>query len=109
MDNDFPALSQNPPEPDDVATDFFKVKPSYGKCEVILYSPKHTVTMPELSDEHMKKLVDLWCERFQAMRSDEKIKYVFPFENRGDLVGVTMPPPSWPDLRLFFYPEKAGT
>ena len=30
-DNDFPALSQNPPEPDDVSNDFFKVKPNYGK------------------------------------------------------------------------------
>ena len=54
-DNDFPALSQNPPEPDDVADDFFRVRPSYGKCEVILYSPGHTVTLPELSDEHMQK------------------------------------------------------
>jgi UDPglucose--hexose-1-phosphate uridylyltransferase len=105
-DNDFPALSQNPPEPDDVATDFFKVKPSYGKCEVILYSPKHTVTMPELSDEHMKKLVDLWCERFQSMRSDEKIKYVFPFENRGDLVGVTMPHPHGQIYGYSFIPKK---
>lgn len=25
-DNDFPALSQNPPQPDDVANDFFKVR-----------------------------------------------------------------------------------
>ena len=30
-DNDFPALSQNPPVPDDVANDFFKVKEAYGK------------------------------------------------------------------------------
>ena len=105
-DNDFPALSQNPPEPDDVATDFFKVKPSYGKCEVILYSPGHTVTMPELSDAHMKKLVDLWCERFDAMRSDEKIKYVFPFENRGDVVGVTMPHPHGQMYGYSFLPKK---
>lgn len=92
-DNDFPALSQNPPEPDDVANDFFKVRPSYGKCEVILYAPGHTTAVPELSDSHMKKLVDLWCERFTDLSSDEKIKYVFPFENRGDVVGVTMPHP----------------
>ncbi len=92
-DNDFPALSQNPPEPDDVANDFFQVQPSYGKCEVILYSPGHTTTVPELSDSHMKKLVDLWCDRFTALSADEKIKYVFPFENRGDVVGVTMPHP----------------
>lgn len=92
-DNDFPALSQNPPEPDDVATDFFKVKPAYGKCEVILYSPEHTVTLPELPVEHIGKLVDLWVERFKAISADEKIKYVFIFENRGEAVGVTMPHP----------------
>lgn len=92
-DNDFPALSQHPPVPDDVATDFFKTAPAYGKCEVILYSPEHTVTLPELSVEHIAKLVDLWVERFEAISADEKIKYVFIFENRGEMVGVTMPHP----------------
>ena len=76
-----------------MATDFYKVKPSHGKCEVILFSPEHNGNIRDLSDEHMNKLVDLWCERFTAMREDEKIKYVFIFENRGDVVGVTMPHP----------------
>lgn len=92
-DNDFPALSQNPPVPDDVATDFFKTREAYGKCEVILYSPNHTITLPELPTEHIAKLVDLWCERFETISADEKIKYVFIFENRGEAVGVTMPHP----------------
>ena len=92
-DNDFPALSQNPPQPDDVANDFFKVKEAYGKCEVILYSPEHTVTLPELPTEHIKKLVDLWVDRFNVISADEKNKYVFIFENRGDIVGVSMPHP----------------
>lgn len=92
-DNDFPALSQNPPQPDDVATGLFKTAPSYGRCEVILYSPQHTVTLPELPKAHIRKLVDLWTERFVAISEDEKIKYVFIFENRGDVVGVTMPHP----------------
>lgn len=92
-DNDFPALSQNPPVPDDVATDLYKTKPAYGKCEVILYSPEHTVTLPELPEPHIRELVDLWTERFEEISSDENIKYVFIFENRGDVVGVTMPHP----------------
>ncbi len=92
-DNDFPALTQNPPEPDDVANDFFKVKPSHGKCEVILFSPDHYGKLMDLSDEHMRKVVDLWVERFNALKADPKIKYVFIFENRGRLVGVTMPHP----------------
>lgn len=105
-DNDFPALSQTPPVPDNVATDFFRTEEAYGKCEVILYSPGHTTTLPELSDGHMKKLVDLWCERFEAIRADEKIKYVFIFENRGDVVGVTMPHPHGQIYGYSFIPKK---
>lgn len=93
-DNDFPALSQNPPEPENhLATDFYKMLPSHGKCEVVLFSPEHNGSLNELSDEHLGKLVDLWRERFLAMSEDKKIKYVFIFENRGDVVGVTMPHP----------------
>jgi len=105
-DNDFPALSPNPPEPDDVANDFFKVAPCYGKCEVILYSPKHTITLPELSVEHITKLVGLWCERFEIISSDEKVKYVFIFENRGEVVGVTMPHPHGQIYGYPFIPKK---
>ena len=78
-DNDFPALSQNPPVPDDVETRIYKTKPAYGKCEVILYSPEHTVTLPELPVDHIRELVDLWTERFVEISKDEKIKYVFYF------------------------------
>lgn len=105
-DNDFPALSQQPPVPDDVANGFFRTAPAYGKCEVILYSPGHTITLPELSDAHVEKLVDLWCQRFDALRADEKIKYIFLFENRGDVVGVTMPHPHGQIYGYPFVPKK---
>lgn len=104
--NDFPALSQDPPKPDDVATDFFKTAESYGKCEVVLYSPDHTKPIRELTDEHMNKLVDLWVERFNAMKADEKIKYIFIFENRGEVVGVTMPHPHGQIYGYSFMPKK---
>lgn len=91
--NDFPALSQTPPEPDDVATELFQVAPAYGKCEVLLYSDQHTVTLGELSDQHVHKLAALWKECFLDLSADEKIKYVYIFENRGKVVGVTMPHP----------------
>ncbi|WP_040212910.1 galactose-1-phosphate uridylyltransferase [Clostridium polynesiense] len=92
-DNDFPALSPNPSAPDMVGSDFYKTTESYGKCEVILYSPEHRTTLPQLPVEHIRKLVDLWCERFEELSKDEKIKYIFEFENRGEEVGVTMPHP----------------
>lgn len=105
-DNDFPALRENPPAPDDVADDFFKTDECYGKCEVILYSKEHTVTLPELPYSHVEKLADLWCERFEALSKDPKIKYVFIFENRGDVVGVTMPHPHGQIYGYPFVPKK---
>ena len=105
-DNDFPALSQNPPVPDDVATEFFKTAPCYGKCEVVLYSKNHTEKVIELSDDHMSKLVDLWCERFAELKEDKNIKYIYIFENRGEAVGVTMPHPHGQIYGYGFMPKK---
>jgi len=104
-DNDFPVLSQNPSEPDLASTKLYKVEDVYGKCEVILYSPNHNITLPELSVEHIKKLVDLWTDRFAELQQDKKIKYIFIFENRGEIVGVTMPHPHG---QIYGYPFIPG-
>lgn len=105
-DNDFPALSMEPPEPDDVATDFFRTEKAYGKCEVILYSPDHNTTLPKLSVSHVRKLVDLWCERFEELYKYDKSKYIMIFENRGEAVGVTMPHPHGQVYAYPFLPKK---
>jgi UDPglucose--hexose-1-phosphate uridylyltransferase len=105
-DNDFPALSKTPPVPDEVSTDLFKTADAHGRCEVILYSPNHTITVPELPVSHLRKLVDLWCERFDAISKDEKIKYIFIFENRGEVVGVTMPHPHGQIYGYPYIPKK---
>lgn len=105
-DNDFPALSQDPPVPDDVATNFYKMSESYGKCEVILYSPEHTSSLHEFSIEHIVKIINLWTERFTELKKDEKIKCVFIFENRGEMVGVTMPHPHGQIYGYPFIPKK---
>ena len=91
--NDFPALSQTPPDPDDVAGGIFRVHQAYGRCEVLLYSDQHNIRLSELPDEHVHKLAQMWLEVYNDFSSDEHIKYVFIFENRGEMVGVTMPHP----------------
>jgi len=96
-DNDFPALSQTPAAMDypitEGGSDLYKTAPAYGKCEVILFSPDHYGTLYGLSDDHLLKLVDLWSQRYALLSGDPNIKYVFIFENRGELVGVSMPHP----------------
>jgi UDPglucose--hexose-1-phosphate uridylyltransferase len=105
-DNDFPALSQDPPVPDNVPTELYRTAEAYGKCEVILYSPDHTSSMHQFSVEHIERIIDLWTERFTELRKDERIKYIFIFENRGEMVGVTMPHPHGQIYGYPFIPKK---
>jgi UDPglucose--hexose-1-phosphate uridylyltransferase len=104
--NDFPALSPSPPLPDAVARGLFRTEPAYGRCEVLLYSDRHTDTLADLSDAHVRKLARMWREVYTEWSRDEKIKYVFIFENRGECVGVTMPHPHGQVYGYSFIPQK---
>lgn len=105
-DNDFPALSATPPEPDPVGSDFYRASPSYGACEVILYSPEHTKTLHELPVPHIRKLVDLWAERCDALAVSPMNKFIMPFENKGEEIGVTMPHPHGQIYAYSWIPQK---
>lgn len=107
--NDFPALSQNPDMPEDQGSGLYKASESYGKCEVILYSPEHNKTLADLSVEHIYKLVNMWTERFKELSKDKKIKYIFEFENKGKEVGVTMPHPHGQIYGYPFVPLRVKT
>jgi UDPglucose--hexose-1-phosphate uridylyltransferase len=105
--NDYPALSVTPPEPDRVASPpLFQVGPAYGRCEVLLYSDRHNATLARLSDANIKELSDMWRECYLDMAKDPKIRYIFIFENRGDVVGVTMPHPHGQIYGYSFIPKK---
>lgn len=105
-DNDFPALSQTPPEPDNVGSGFYKTAPAYGACEVILYSSEHTKTLYDLSIPHIRKLVDMWVERCKVLSAIPGNKYIMPFENRGEEIGVTMPHPHGQIYAYSWIPQK---
>ncbi|MFM7021960.1 MAG: galactose-1-phosphate uridylyltransferase [Flavobacteriales bacterium] len=98
--NDFPALSTNASAVESNNSIYSKEE-SYGVCEVVLYSPEHSKTLPELAEDHLYKLVQLWTDRTAKIASDPKIKYVFVFENRGEEVGCTM---SHPHGQIYGYP-----
>ncbi|MBC7230666.1 MAG: galactose-1-phosphate uridylyltransferase [Actinobacteria bacterium] len=100
-DNDFPALVLDPPAPDIAGDDLIPVRPSLGKCEVTLYSPRHEVTLPGLPPENVVRLVEHWRERYRELGEIPGVEYVFIFENRGEAVGVTI---HHPHGQIYAYP-----
>ena len=104
--NDFPTLLKTPAKPDVDEAGIYQVEDNYGLCEVILYSPDHHASLSDLSSDHIYQLVNLWVTRDSEISKDNKIKYVFVFENRGEEVGVTMPHPHGQIYGYPFIPLK---
>src|SRR5690606_20907960 len=64
-----------------------------GLCKVIAFSPKHDLTLPEMDEADIEKVVDVWQDEFQILRSQDWIKYIQIFENKGAIMGCSNPHP----------------
>ena len=101
--NDFPAFSSDT-EPFDPETGLFAETGPRGACDVVLYSPEHTLPPSKLTVERWRKIVDLWAERTQHHSQNPDVSVVAAFENCGEAVGVTMPHPHGQIYAMPFIP-----
>jgi UDPglucose--hexose-1-phosphate uridylyltransferase len=104
--NDFPAFSIPAPEPGVEGDALYRVARSHGKCDVVLYHPDHNTSLPQLSLDHLLKLVRLWRQRFVELKATPGIRYVLIFENKGAVIGVTMPHPHGQIYAFPFVPPR---
>ena len=104
--NDFAALSIPAAEPAIEEDDLYRVGKSYGKCDVVLYHPDHYTSLPQLSVSHLTLLVQLWRKRFVEHKKTRGIRYVLIFENKGEVIGVTMPHPHGQIYAFPFIPPR---
>jgi UDPglucose--hexose-1-phosphate uridylyltransferase len=72
------------------------------RCEVVLYTPEHDLTFPDLGVEGARHVVDLWAERTSALGDRSDVAYVLVFENRGEEVGATI---AHPHGQIYAYEE----
>src|SRR5579862_1262428 len=104
--NDFPAFSIPPPEPTIESDDFYRVERSLGRCDVVLYHPDHNTSLPQLTVDHISLVVKLWRKRFTEHKATPGIRYVLIFENKGAVIGVTMPHPHGQIYAFPFIPPR---
>ena len=60
---------------------------------MVVYSDDHGATLADLPVERVRLLVDVWADRYRELGADDGIAYVMPFENKGDVIGVTLAHP----------------
>lgn len=61
-----------------------------GRCEVVLYSPRHESTLAQESLDQIEGLIAVWQDRCTEIAKDPQIQFIFPFENKGTEIGVTL-------------------
>jgi len=100
--NRWPALA--PGAPPDLQVDVNTTdatQPAVGACEVVLFAPEHDQSLASLPREKVRKVIDLWADRTEALLARPEIAYVLVFENRGREVGATI---DHPHGQIYGYP-----
>lgn len=93
FDNDFAALRMDSPDGEYSEGELFKAKSEKGICRVVCFSPKHNLTIPEMSVDKIKEVVDVWQSQYNELSAIKDISYVQIFENKGSIMGCSNPHP----------------
>jgi len=108
FDNRFPSFVPDagaPPEAtvprEDGLAGLLQRAPASGRCEVVVYSDDHEATFSDLPLARVRLLVDVWADRTAVLGKEAAVRYVMPFENKGELVGTTL---SHPHGQIYAYP-----
>ena len=89
--NDFAAvLPDAPPAPADEHP-LFRADSVRGEARVLCFSPRHDLTLAEMSPAEIRLVIDLWAE--QTAELGARFQWVQVFENRGDMMGASNPHP----------------
>lgn len=99
FNNDFPALLE-PAEADETdgnnTSDHYPLliaEPEYGVCRVVCFSPRHDLSLPQLSQAAVEKVVETWAEQTRQLSQLAYVRYVQIFENKGAMMGASNPHP----------------
>ncbi|MBU4465623.1 MAG: galactose-1-phosphate uridylyltransferase [Actinobacteria bacterium] len=78
-----------------------RTRTSVGRCEVVCFSPAHEGSFGTLSTTRARTVIEAWADRTAALSALPGIEQVFPFENRGEAIGVTL---GHPHGQIYAYP-----
>jgi UDPglucose--hexose-1-phosphate uridylyltransferase len=92
FDNDYAALSAEA-EVAVITSDLLVTQPETGVCRVLCFSPRHDLTLAELSTEEIARVVDTWVAETEVLSARADITAIQIFENKGELMGCSNPHP----------------
>lgn len=95
FDNDFAALLPDVPTGELLVGDspLLRAVAERGICRVLCYSPRHDLSMGQLSPAELRRVVDAWAAQYAELGALDWVRHVLIFENRGAMMGASNPHP----------------
>jgi UDPglucose--hexose-1-phosphate uridylyltransferase len=78
-----------------------RTRAAIGRCEVVCFSPEHTGSFGGLTPSRARTVIEAWADRTATLAALPGVQQVFPFENRGEAIGVTL---GHPHGQIYAYP-----
>ncbi len=91
--NDFSSLLSDTPPGSMNENNLFIAESEQGICKVICFSPRHNLTVPKMSVDEIKKVIQVWVEQYRELGKLDFINHVQVFENKGAIMGCSNPHP----------------
>jgi UDPglucose--hexose-1-phosphate uridylyltransferase len=91
--NDYASLVSDIPAGNLTVGGLFEARSERGVCRVICFSPRHDLTIPELSIAEIRLVIDLWCDEYMSLSQLDYINHIQIFENKGAVMGCSNPHP----------------
>lgn len=103
--NRFPSLSQTAHDP---PASYVATAPANGTCEVVVFTDDAGASLGSLPLSRIELIFEVWADRTRELGRRDDVAYVFPFENRGVEMGVTLPHPHGQIYAYPFVPPVAA-
>ncbi|KAI5120360.1 hypothetical protein M0805_006883 [Coniferiporia weirii] len=92
--NDFAALASAPiPPPPEPVHPLLATRPVHGRCDVLVFHPRHDLTLARLGLDDISSIIDEWVRIYTQRSLEDGIKYIQIFENKGAMMGCSNPHP----------------
>ncbi len=91
--NDYSALLETIPSIKNNYKGLLKSASEKGICRVVNFSPRHDLTLAEMTVAEIEKVIVTWQKEFSSLAAKPYINYVQVFENKGSMMGNSNPHP----------------
>lgn len=76
-------------------------RPARARCEVVCFTEDASTSFKDLPVSRIRTVIEAWAHRTEALSAIAGVEQVFPFENRGAEIGVTL---QHPHGQIYSYP-----